>query len=100
MTTIHIKTSVDVKDEIISDLMNVLTKHGFKNEKYLGMASKIVMARKEQSSQVLRTEKHPESCECDECELNYKSEIDKEKKRLDDDIGNELNKDYVKGGAD
>jgi len=46
MTVIHIKTTIDVDDKIISDLMNILMKYGFKTEKYLGMNSKIIMARK------------------------------------------------------
>lgn len=48
MTTIHIKATNDVEDDIISDLMNVLIKFGFNTEKYLGISSKIVMAKKEQ----------------------------------------------------
>lgn len=46
-TIIHIKTTIDAEDEIILELMNILTKHNFKVEKYLGIASKIVMAKKE-----------------------------------------------------
>ena len=44
--TIHIRTTADTKDSIISELMNILTKHGYKTEKYLGRSSKIVMAKK------------------------------------------------------
>ena len=46
MTIIHIKATNDTDDKIISELMNILTKNGFKTEKYLGITSKIVMARK------------------------------------------------------
>lgn len=49
MTTIHIKTTQDVDDKIISELMNILIKNGFKTQKYLGIGSKIVMARKERT---------------------------------------------------
>jgi len=45
MKTIHIKSSLDVYDKIISELMNVLIKNGLKTEKYLGISSKIVMAK-------------------------------------------------------
>ena len=44
---IHIKASNNTDDKIISELMNILIKNGYKTEKYLGTASKIVMARKE-----------------------------------------------------
>ena len=47
MTTIHIQASVDTKDVILSELMNILIKYGFKAEKYLGISHKIVMAKKE-----------------------------------------------------
>ena len=47
MTVIHIKSTVDVDDKIISELMNILIKHKFKTQKYLGISSKIVMAKKE-----------------------------------------------------
>lgn len=47
MTTIHIKTTLDADDKIISELINILIKNGFETEKYLSMASKIVMAKKE-----------------------------------------------------
>ena len=46
MTIIHIKTTQDTDDKIISELMNILNKNGFKTEKYQGINSKIVMARK------------------------------------------------------
>lgn len=32
MTIVHIKTSKDTDDKIISELMNILIKHGFKTE--------------------------------------------------------------------
>lgn len=47
MTTIHIKATNDTDDKILSELMNILIKNGFKTEKYLGQVSKIVMAKKE-----------------------------------------------------
>lgn len=48
METIHIRTTQDVDDKVISELMNILIKHGFKTEKYLGTeGNKIVMAKKE-----------------------------------------------------
>jgi len=47
MTSIHIKTTNDTDDKILSELMNVLIKYGFKTEKYIGLNSKIIMARKE-----------------------------------------------------
>lgn len=46
MTIIHIKATHDTDDKVISELMNVLMKYGFKTEKYISVASKIVMARK------------------------------------------------------
>lgn len=49
MTTIHIKSTIDVEDKILSELMNILIKHDFKVEKYLGINSKIIMARKEKN---------------------------------------------------
>ena len=45
MTVIHIKATEDNDKEVISELMNVLIKNGFKTEKYLGICSIIVMAR-------------------------------------------------------
>jgi len=45
MKTIHIKTTLDVDDKLISELMNILIKNGLKTEKYLGINSKIIMAR-------------------------------------------------------
>ena len=50
METIHIKTTMDTNDNVISELMNILIKHGFKAEKYLGITGKIVMARKTELS--------------------------------------------------
>jgi len=47
MTTIHIKSTNDTDDKILSELMNILIKNGFKTEKYLGIATKIIMAKKE-----------------------------------------------------
>jgi hypothetical protein len=47
MSVIYIKATMDISDEILSEMMNVLSKNGFKTEKYLGVNSKIVMARKE-----------------------------------------------------
>lgn len=47
MSVIHIKTTIDVDDKIISELMNILIKNGYTTEKYQGQASKIVMAKKE-----------------------------------------------------
>jgi hypothetical protein len=44
---IHIRATGDVDDKILSELMNILIKHGFKTQKYLGRFSKIVMAKKE-----------------------------------------------------
>lgn len=46
MKTIHIKSTMDVEDKILSEMMNLLMKFGFKSEKYLGMNFKIVMAKK------------------------------------------------------
>lgn len=48
MTVIHIKATLNIPDDILSELMNVLIKHGFKTEKYLGRSSKIIMARKKE----------------------------------------------------
>ena len=45
MTTIHIKATKDTDDKIISELMNILIKHGFETEKYLGINTKIVMSK-------------------------------------------------------
>jgi glycine betaine/choline ABC-type transport system substrate-binding protein len=45
MKTIHITATIDVENEIISELMNILIKNGFKTQKYLGVNSKIVMAK-------------------------------------------------------
>ena len=39
---------MDTDDKILSELMNVLIKVGFTTEKYLGVATKIVIARKEE----------------------------------------------------
>lgn len=47
MTTIHIKATQDTDDKVLSELMNILIKNGFKTEKYLGIGTKIVMAKKE-----------------------------------------------------
>jgi len=47
MTIIHIKATLDVEDRLLSELMTLLLRNGFKPEKYLGLNSKIVMARKE-----------------------------------------------------
>lgn len=47
MTIIHIKTTLDTNDKIISELINILIKNGFKTEKYLGITHKIIMAKKE-----------------------------------------------------
>jgi hypothetical protein len=47
MTAVHIKATEDVDDRILSELMNILARHEFKTEKYLGMNSKIIMAKKE-----------------------------------------------------
>jgi hypothetical protein len=47
MAVINIKTTLDVDDKIISELMNILIKYEFETEKYLGMNSKIVMAKKD-----------------------------------------------------
>lgn len=48
MTTIHIKATLDTDDRIISELMIILIKNGFNTEKYLGLSSKIIMAKKEE----------------------------------------------------
>ena len=45
MATIHIKATTDIPDNILSELMNILIKYDFKTEKYLGLNSKIVMAK-------------------------------------------------------
>ena len=47
METIHIKATIRTDDKIISELISILMKYGFKTEKYLGINSKIVMAKKE-----------------------------------------------------
>lgn len=57
MGTIHIKATVDTQDNILSELMNVLIKYGYKTEKYLGMGSKIVMARSTVSTGNMEEEK-------------------------------------------
>ena len=44
---IHIKATNDVDDKLLSELMNILIKNGFKTEKYLGISNKIIMAKKE-----------------------------------------------------
>jgi hypothetical protein len=49
MTTIYIKATEDTEDRLISKLMDILIKYGFKTEKYLGIATKIIMAKKEQT---------------------------------------------------
>ena len=47
-TTIHIQATQDTDDKLLSELMNLLIRNGFKTEKYLGLSkTKIVMARKE-----------------------------------------------------
>ena len=48
MTTIHIKATMDTNDKVLSELMNILSRLGFKVEKYLGISFKIIMARKEE----------------------------------------------------
>jgi len=48
MITIHIKATNNTDDKILSELINILIKFGFKTEKYIGITSKIVMAKKEQ----------------------------------------------------
>ena len=50
MTIIHIKATIDTDPKILSELINILSKFGFKVEKYLGISSKIIMARKEGST--------------------------------------------------
>lgn len=45
MTTIHIKATTDTEDKILSEIMNILIKYGFKTQKYLGVNSKIIMAK-------------------------------------------------------
>jgi len=49
MPVINIKATNDTDDEIISELMNILIKYGFITERYLGISSKIVMAKKTKS---------------------------------------------------
>lgn len=44
---IHIKASPTTDEKILSELMNILKKYEYKTEKYIGIASKIIMARKE-----------------------------------------------------
>jgi len=51
MATIHIKFTTDTEDKIISEFMNVLIKYEFKAEKYLGINSKIIMAKREEISE-------------------------------------------------
>jgi hypothetical protein len=46
MTIINIRATQDTDDTLISELMNLLIKHGFETEKYQGITYKIVMARK------------------------------------------------------
>ena len=46
--TIHIKATVDTEERVLSELINVLIKYKYKSEKYLGVTSKIIMARKEE----------------------------------------------------
>jgi hypothetical protein len=43
---IHIKSTNDTDDKILSELMNILIKHGFNTQKYIGINSKIIMAKK------------------------------------------------------
>ena len=47
MTTIHIKATPDTNDRIMSHLMTILINEGFETERYLGIACKIIMAKKE-----------------------------------------------------
>lgn len=47
MNIIHIKATMNTDDKVISELMNILIKYGFKTEKYLGITSKIIMAKQE-----------------------------------------------------
>jgi hypothetical protein len=51
MSVIHIKATSDVKDNILSELMNILIKYGYSTEKYLGIASKIIMAKQEKKTE-------------------------------------------------
>ena len=44
---IHIKATQDTDDRILSKLMNTLIECDFKVEKYLGITSTIIMAKKE-----------------------------------------------------
>lgn len=46
MAKIHIKVTDDTDDKIVSELMNILIKHGYKTEKYLGKNSKLVRGEK------------------------------------------------------
>lgn len=55
MTTVFIKSTLDIDDKIISEIMNILIKHDFKTEKYLGINSKIVMAKKEVKQNELKS---------------------------------------------
>lgn len=48
--TIHIKASPHTDDKILFELMNILIKHGYETEKYLGSSSKIIMAKKEKKN--------------------------------------------------
>lgn len=46
MEIVHIKLTQEVDNSVMVELINLLQKYGFKTEKYLGMSSKIIMARK------------------------------------------------------
>jgi hypothetical protein len=48
---IHIKATQDTDDKVLSELMNILIKEGFRTEKYLGINTKIIMAKKEELCQ-------------------------------------------------
>jgi hypothetical protein len=48
MTTIHIKATMDTDDRLLSEILNVLLRNGFKPEKYLGLNCKIIMAKREE----------------------------------------------------
>jgi hypothetical protein len=48
---VHIKSTTNVDDSLISTLMEVLRAEGYEVEKYLGINSKIVMARKFEKSE-------------------------------------------------
>jgi len=50
MTTIHIKATNDTDDKILSEIINILNKFGFSTEKYIGITSKIIMAKKEKKN--------------------------------------------------